>query len=155
MSATYQPGSLSRVVMIRLHPGQDLIEGITEVCMTHGLRSGAIIFCIGSLRRASFFTVVPQPNKMGAGYGDSLAMEGPLELVSGHGTIGLGVDGNLLIHMHGALADGRGNLRGGYLIKGKCPVLITCEAMIAFLEGVRAVQRPDPEMEMNLFAFVK
>lgn len=123
--------------------------------MTHGLKSGAITSCIGSLQGASFFTVVPLPNKVGAGYGDPVAMEGPLELVSAQGTIGLDGEANLLIHLHGALADGRGNLSGGHLIKGKCPILITCEVMIAFLEGVRAVQQPDPETEMNLFAFVK
>ena len=141
--------------MIRLHPGKDLIEGITEVCMTHGLKSGVITSCIGSLRRASFFTAVPLPNKMGAGYGDPIEMEGPLELVSAQGTIGLDVEANLLIHMHGALGDSRGNVYGGHLIKGKCPILITCEVMIAFLEGVRAVQRQDPETDMKLLGFVK
>jgi len=141
--------------MIRLNPGRDLIEGITEVCITHGMKSGAITSCIGSLRRASFFTAVPLANKMGAGYGDPTALEGPLELVSAQGTIGLDVEGNLLIHMHGALGDGRGHLYGGHLIKGKCPILITCEVMIAFLEGVRAVQQHDPETEMKLLTFVR
>lgn len=155
MSATYQQGSLSKVVMIRLHPGKDLIEGITEVCMTHGLKSGVITSCIGSLQRASFFTAVPLPNKMGAGYGDPVVMEGPLELVSAQGTIGLDAEANLLIHMHGALGDGRGNLYGGHLIRGKCPILITCEVMIAFLEGVRALQRHDPETDMKLLGFFK
>lgn len=155
MSATYQQGSVSKVVMIRLNPGKDLIEGITEVCHTHGLKSGVITSCIGSLQRASFFTVIPLPNKMGAGYGDPVVMEGPLELVSAQGTIGLDVDANLLIHMHASLGDGRGNLYGGHLIKGKCPILITGEIMIAFLEGVRVVQRHDPETDMKLLGFVK
>ncbi len=73
----------------------------------------------------------------------------------GRGTIGLDVEGNLLVHMHGALADGRGNLHGGHLLKGRCPVLITCEAMITFFEAVRAIQKYDPETDMNLFTFVE
>jgi predicted DNA-binding protein with PD1-like motif len=154
VSATYQQGSLSKVVMIRLQPGVDLVEGITEACTAQGMKSGAITSCIGSLRRASFFTAVPLPNKMGAGYGDPTDIEGPLELVAAQGTIGLDVEGHLLIHMHGALGDGRGNLHGGHLIKGKCPVLITCEIMIAFLEGVRAEQRYDAETDMKLLTFV-
>jgi uncharacterized protein len=141
--------------MIRLHPGKDLIEGIAEVGMTQGLKSGVITSCIGSLQRASFFTAVPLPNKMGAGYGDPVVMEGPLEIVSAQGTIGLDVEANLLIHMHGALGDARGHLYGGHLIKGKCPILITCEVMIAFLEGVLAVQRHDPKTDMKLLTFVK
>ena len=155
MTATYQQGSLSKVVVLRLPPGKDLIEGLAEACQAHGLKSGFISSCIGSLRKASFFTVVPLANKTGGGYSDPIAKEGPLELVAAQGTIGIDVEGNLLIHLHGALADSQGNLHGGHLIKGKCPILVTGEAMIAFLEGARAVQRPDPEAEMNLLTFVK
>lgn len=148
-------GNLSRVVVIRLHPGEDLIEGIIAACEAHGLKSGVITSCIGSLQRASFFTVVPLANKIGAGYGDPIEVEGPLELVSAQGTIGSDVEANLLIHMHGSLSDSRGNLHGGHLIKGKCRILITCEVMIAFLDGVRTEQQYDPEVEMNLLTFVK
>lgn len=41
------------------------------------------------------------------------------------------------------------------MIKGKWPILITCEVMIVFLDGVRAVQRYDPETEMRLLTFVR
>ena len=155
MSTTCRAGSLAKVVLARLQPGQDLIEGLAEACLAQGVKSGAVSSCIGSLQRASFFTVVPLGNKIGAGYGGSIEMEGPLELVSAQGTIGLDVEGNLLVHLHGALADGRGNLHGGHLIKGKCPVLITCEAMITSLEEVRAVQKYDPETDMKLLTFVE
>jgi len=154
MSISCQPGKLAKVVLARLRPGEDLIEGLTEACWAQGVKSGAITACIGSLQRASFFTVVPLVNKIGAGYGDPVEMEGPLELVSAQGTIGVDVEGNLLIHMHGALADSRGNLHGGHLIKGRCPVLITCEAMITLFEEVCAVQKYDPETDMNLLTFV-
>jgi hypothetical protein len=149
-----QVEGILKVVMLRLRPGEDLIEGITEASLAQGVKSGAVNSCIGSLQRASFFTVVPLGNKIGAGYGDPIEMEGPLELVSAQGTIGLDVEGNLLIHMHGALADGRGNLHGGHLLKGRCPVLITCEAMITFFEEVRAIQRYDPETDMKLLTFI-
>jgi hypothetical protein len=92
---------------------------------------------------------------MGAGYGDPVVKEGPLELISAQGTIGLDVDANLLVHMHASLGDGLGNVYGGHLIKGKCPILITGEIMITFLEGIRAVQRYDQETDMKLLGFVK
>jgi hypothetical protein len=155
MSISCQPGKLAKVVLARLRPGEDLIEGLTEACLAQEVKSGAITSCIGSLQRASFLTVVPMANKMGGGYGEPIVLEGPLELVAAQGTIGLDVEGNLLVHMHGALADGRGNLHGGHLLKGRCPVLITCEAMITFFEAVRAIQKYDPETDMNLFTFVE
>jgi len=154
MSTTFRAGSLAKVLLARLQPGTDLIEGLTEACAAHGVKSGAVSSCIGSLQRASFFIVVPLANKMGGGYGDPIALEGPLELVSAQGTIGLDLEGNLLVHLHGALADGRGNLHGGHLLKGRCPVLITCEAMVTFCEEVRAVQKYDPETDLKLLTFV-
>jgi len=149
-----QQGGLSKAMMIRLHPGENLIQGITAACVAQGMQGGAVESCIGSLQSASFFTVVPLGNKIDAGYGDPIEMEGPLELVSAQRTIGLDVEGNLLIHMHGALADGRGNLNGGHLLEGRCPVLITCEAMITFFEEARAIQKYDPETDMKLLTFV-
>ncbi len=122
MSISCQPGKLAKVVLARLRPGEDLIEGLTEACLAQEVKSGAITSCIGSLQRASFLTVVPMANKMGGGYGEPIVLEGPLELVAA---------------------------------KGRCPVLITCEAMITFFEAVRAIQKYDPETDMNLFTFVE
>ncbi|MFO7708842.1 MAG: DNA-binding protein [Desulfobacterales bacterium] len=154
MNAVSEPGRLTKVIAMRLHPGEDLIEAITGACVAQGMACGAILSCIGSLQRASFFTAVPLANKMGAGYGDPVALEGPLELVSAQGTIGLDPESGLVVHMHGTLGDGRGNLFGGHLIKGRCPILITGEVMIAFLDGVRCVRAHDAETDMNLFSFI-
>ncbi|OGP62483.1 MAG: hypothetical protein A2V65_12340 [Deltaproteobacteria bacterium RBG_13_49_15] len=150
VKATYQQGSHSKPVMIRLHPGSDIIEGISGVCKNLKIRSGSITACIGSLQRASFFSVVPMKNKMGGGYSEPISMEGPLELISAQGSIGIDDNENLFIHVHGVFSDSRGNAHGGHLIKGECPVLITCEIMMHQLEGLRILHQYDPEVEMKL-----
>ena len=149
-TTTSAHGTISKLVMARLHPGTDVIEGITEVCRQRGIRSGSITTCIGSLQRASFFVVVPMNNRLGGGYSDPIALQGPVELASSQGTVGVDDSGNLFIHLHGVLSDRTGNSHGGHLIAGACPVLITCEVLISVFEGMGAVHRHDPEVEMNV-----
>ncbi|MBA7713648.1 hypothetical protein ES703_122654 [subsurface metagenome] len=52
--------------------------------------------------------------------------------------------------MHGVLSDKDGNVHGGHLIKGKNPVLVTCEIMISHVEDVRMIRTYDPEIEMKV-----
>ncbi len=143
-------GALSGFVMARLHPGTDVIEGVTEVCRQHGIRSGSITTCIGSLQRASFFVVKPMDNRLGGGYSDPIALSGPVELVSSQGTVGVDESGAVFIHLHGVLSDSSGHSRGGHLIAGTCPVLITCEVLISGFDGMVAAHRYDPEVEMKV-----
>jgi predicted DNA-binding protein with PD1-like motif len=141
----------SRAAIIRVLPGFDVIEGIEEACRKLGITSGAIISCIGSLQRASVMIAVPLNNKVGAGYSEPIKLEGPLELLSGQGTIGREEEGNISIHMHVVISDKEGHLHGGHLVKGQNPVLITCEVMLARIEGIRIVRGYDPEIDMQVF----
>lgn len=141
----------SRAAIIRVLPGFDVIEGIEEACRKLGITSGAIISCIGSLQRASVLVAVPLNNKIGAGYSEPRDLEGPLELLSGQGTIGREEEGNISIHMHVVISDKEGRLHGGHLIKGQNQVLITCEVMLARIEGIRIVRGYDPEVDMKVF----
>lgn len=151
MGISFSEGHLSKVGMIRVIPGSDVIEGIEEACRKLGLRAGAIISCIGSLQRAKLMIAVPLDNKIGAGYSKPVELEGPLELISGQGTIGQGQEGETTVHMHGVVSDKRGNLHGGHFVGGENPVLITCEIMIAQIDGIRIAKSYDPEVGMEIF----
>ncbi len=147
---TTATGALAELVLVRLLPGTDVIEGVAEACRQHDIPSGSILSCIGSLRRASFFVVTPMSNPLGGGYSDPISLPGPVELISSQGTIGRGEQGNLFIHLHGALSDSAGHTHGGHLIEGACPVLITCEVLIGVFDGLAAVHRHDAEVEMKV-----
>ena len=152
MRITFSEGHLSRVVMIRVLPGSDIIEGIEDVCKRLDIKTGAITCCIGSLQRASLLIAVPLENKIGAGYSNPMDFDGPLEFLAGQGTIGQEEEGDLFIHMHGVLSDKDGNVHGGHLIKGKNPVLVTCEIMISHVDDVRMIRTYDPEVDMKVLA---
>jgi predicted DNA-binding protein with PD1-like motif len=144
-----------RCMMIRLSPGTDLIEGLERALKEGGVIAGAVVSCIGSLRRAAFHIAVPADNPIGASYSPPIGVEGPLELISAQGTIGLEEDGSPFVHLHAVFSDGKGVLRGGHIVKGECPVLVTCEIAVKGLEGIRIVRRFDPGAEMKVFMVEK
>ena len=98
MRARFASGTFSNAVMIRVLPGQDLIEGIEDVCNHLGITGGSITCCIGSLQRASLMFLVPSQTKVGAAYNDPQTIPGPLQIVSAQGVIGQD-QGAVFIHM--------------------------------------------------------
>jgi len=150
MDVRYHTGHLSKVVMLRVLPGTDIIEGIQEVCQKLEIKTGSITCLIGSLQRASLLIAVPMENKIGAGYSKPRSFPGPLELISAQGMIGQQKEGDIFIHLHGLISDKGGDVHGGHLIKGENPVLITCEVMISKVEGARMVRTYDTEVDMEV-----
>jgi len=149
MSIQFVESHLSRGVMIRVKPGNDLILGIEEACERSAVRSGAISCCIGSLREASFMFLVPFDNQMGSAYCDPVTIEGPVEILSAQGTIGE-EEGKLFVHLHGSFVDKEGRVHGGHLIKGQNPVLFTAEIMVCQWDGARMLRLYDPEVDMKV-----
>jgi uncharacterized protein len=150
MAIQFARGDSGNVVMIRLSPGTNILEGIRRVCEELDIVCGAVVSCIGSLRRASFMVAVPLVSKVGAGYSDLLNVEGPLELLSGQGSIGEGKDKGIFVHLHAVVSDKEGKLSGGHLVRGANPVLITSEIMIVQVLGMTMHRSYDSEVDMDL-----
>jgi len=150
MKWTHISGRLERGVLARLAPGADLIESIEEVCRQMDFKCAAITSCIGSLRRADIMIAVPLENKLGAGYSDPLTLEGPLELLCAQGSVGEDEEVGLFTHLHVTFSDRDSRVWGGHLLKGKGPVLVTCEVMITALAGTRLRRQYDPEVELSI-----
>ena len=150
MDLTYIRGRLERAAFARLAPGADVIECIEEICRQMDFRCATITSCIGSLRRADIMIAVPLENKMGAAYSDPMSLEGPLELLCAQGSVGEDEKEGLFTHLHVAFSDREGHVFGGHLLKGKGPVLVTCEVMITELAGGRLRRQYDPEVELSI-----
>ncbi len=148
MTAHHAATDHGPALFVRLTPGTDLISGIEEVCREREIRSGAIVSCIASLRRASFFVVVPMANAAGGGYSDPVHLESPVEIVSASGCNGTEEDGTLFVHLHAAVADSQGRAHGGHILRGRCPILVTSEIVILPFTDLRLVRSHDPEAGM-------
>lgn len=141
-----------RTFILRLRPGTDLMEGIRTFCVEQGIRSGAITTLLGSLRQIRYVYPVPEPKaRVGLRYCDPLVMEGPIELLSGAGTIGeMRADGEAVVHLHAAFTDPEGRVFGGHILGG--PVAITVEIAIDAFDDVVLSRALDEETEMPVFS---
>jgi len=133
ITAIGRPG---RLVVARLLPGQDVVEGIVAIVKKNQINS-CCVTAIGSLRSAKVVWAGSME------FGDNpmdvavfYEMEGPVELGSAHGICGTDTDGQVVMHLHAQIMDHEGNMRCGNLIAGSSPVLATVELTIQEFDGV-------------------
>lgn len=143
----YACGTAGKMVAARILPGTDLLTGLEEICNKNGVKYGAVN-CFGSFSAAGFMYLVPMDAKVGAGYGDVIKKEGPIEFLSGTGIITQN-SGKTELHFHGTMCDKTGVVFGGHIVKGQCPVLTTVDVMIQEANGVEMVRAYDEETDLT------
>lgn len=130
----------SDTYIVRLDPGEDIVERLTVLAKEEGLGLAEI----NGLGAVDDFTVgvfdVRQrrfvPNRF----------KGAHEIVSLHGTI---TDGPYL-HLHMSAGDGEGNVRGGHLAHAR--VSVTAEIVVRVIEG-RVGRYFDEAQGLNVMTF--
>ena len=136
-------GKSGRTMAVRLLPGQDIVEGVTELIKENGITSGTVT-AIGSLRSAT--VVWPKSMEFTENPMDVAVfhkMEGPVELGVGHGVFGTDEDGEVVMHIHGLIMDKDGNMRCGNLVPGSAPVLATVDLTIQEMGDMELVPTLD------------
>ena len=122
-------GCESRLLALRLKPGDDLRQTLETFADTKALRAGYIATCAGSLRVAAIRF---------ADQKDATILSGPFEIVSLTGT--LSPDGP---HIHISIADSSGRVFGGHLAEGSV-VYTTAEIVVGELAGASFRRALDP-----------
>ncbi|MCL2616351.1 MAG: DNA-binding protein [Defluviitaleaceae bacterium] len=140
-----------RVLFGRLSPGTELFYGIDSLCEAFGVECGSIVGGLGSLSRAVYTYIYPDPNHpVGIKYVEPIVLDSPAELISSQGTIGPN-QGKRDIHLHCVLCDERGNFVAGHMLPG-CYVCATVEISILVIE--RGVERKfDSETQFSIFRY--
>jgi predicted DNA-binding protein with PD1-like motif len=115
-----------RVLLGRLEKGEDILRGLTEFCVLHGVRVGSVQ-AIGAVQRG------------GVGYYDQAAttyrethFDEGMEIASLMGNISQ-KEGEVFLHCHVILADAEGHCFGGHLLEGN--VAFACEFVVTSLDG--------------------
>ena len=160
-NVVYAVGKSGKVLVGRVLPGQDLIQGIEDAFRLSGFASGNLVSCVGSLKKASFIYVKAKPGGlMGAGYDAPTILEGPIELLSLQGPLVLD-RGEVFCHFHGVVANQDGAALGGHFYKEGTPapdgqrlpggniVLATIDFTIMGHEGAKIVRKLDPQLGMK------
>ncbi len=140
-----------RVVVGRLLPGADLMEGLEAVCDEHKIAFAAIEFAYGSLSSARFKFL--QRPEGGRAVLVEHAVDARVEFIAGQGLVCEDGHGRRATHLHGAISDDTGTVFGGHFVPGGNPIYNNLDFMLVELVGVRLVREHDPEtdtVEMRL-----
>lgn len=130
-------GKISRILVLRLKRGEEIIEGIRQACQKYNINNAVIISMIGSMNGASFYDPVINPKvKAFISYADPISLECPVQLLSAHGEICHQEDGEIRIHIHATFADSKGNAYGGNLTSEGNQALCTVNIFVGVIEGV-------------------
>lgn len=122
MLMTHPHCSEARFLALRLPPGADMLSALQEETRRHNLQAAYIAGCVGSLSRA----VLRYAGRPEAG-----TLTGDFEIVSLCGTLDAAG-----AHVHLAIADAQGRMRGGHALTG-CRVRTTLEIVLGELADLR------------------
>jgi len=144
--------NVKRIVVGRIPKDIDLITGIKEVCKAHGVKHGYITTMIGSLKTGRFIYAIPSEDaKLGFKYSEPVDLEGPLEILSSQGFIGVEDSGELSVHLHMLLSDKYMRVFGGHFIDGGNIIAATAEIAIHEVENAEFNRGFDEETGFKLF----
>ena len=130
-----------KLIAIGLGPDEKLLESVKEVIRAHGIRDGAVVSGIGTLKRCHMHYVnttgFPAENRF-------YVVEEPLEIVAISGLI---ADHEPHLHMAAGCRDQRAYV--GHVEDG-CVVLYLAELMIMRTEGMCLKREIDPRNGVSL-----
>ena len=132
---------VSRVIIGKVEPDEDLIDSIIQMIKDHDIKSG-LINCIGALKK---FTI---------GYFDinsksylQKTYEDYVELVSCMGNISF-KDDQPIVHLHISLGTRDYNLIGGHLIQ---PTIVSITGEVYLFEiDQKLIRANDPKLNLSL-----
>ncbi|MEG0408700.1 MAG: DNA-binding protein [Bacilli bacterium] len=143
-------GKTGKIIVARLLPNTDLIEGIEEVCKKNNVKY-AYVSCFGSFLKTGYMYLVPNKDaKVGAGYGEVIVVDGPVEFLNGTGVVCQNNE-NYDIHFHATMCDKTGSVFGGHIVKGYTPTLTTVDLIILEVEDVEMLRTFDEETGLTQF----
>lgn len=134
---------LDKAVMLRLDPGDEVVESIKQVCLAENIVLGTITG-LGAVGEVNVGLFDPKEKKY---YGNTFI--GDYEIVSLVGNITT-MDDDVYLHCHMAVGDIKGTVVGGHL--QSAVVSATAEIVLTELPGAVG-RRFDETIGLNLLAF--
>lgn len=144
-----------RLIVGRIFPEMDLIQGIQQICKENSIRFGVVVGIIGSLSQGLIVYAKPsKDNKLGIRYSENTYLKGPLELLSCQGLIGEDEEGSFQIHLHGLMGNKNMEIVGGHFIPDGNLILATAEVAIMEVTEGQFIRRFDMDIGFPLFNII-
>jgi predicted DNA-binding protein with PD1-like motif len=139
----YQVGKVGRILVVRFSDGDDVLQGLADVCRLENVRAASFSL-VGGMKRGRF-VVGPETE-------DMPPVPEWRELVESHEALGFGTifwqDTQPKVHFHGAFGK-RDSVKAGCLREGSEAFLVL-EAVITEILDVNAVRALDRKSGMVL-----
>ena len=133
-----------KIVPAQLPTGEDLISSIKKACNDNGIRYGAILSTVGSLRKLTLEVVVSsKKSRTGTDFGPPQVIPGPLQVISLEGVIFETTEGEMDTHIHGTFVSEGGKIYGGHLVEGGSPIATRLVTVIGEFAGVSLIEKLD------------
>jgi predicted DNA-binding protein with PD1-like motif len=137
-------GGLGRVIAAVLLQGVDLITGIEELCIKHGIKHG-LVFSIGSATHSGIHYVRKDDTVPSGAVRVHVDHEGIQDFTNIFGLImKQGMDGSFTTHLHGTICKEDGTICGGHLHKGKNISMTNLAVVILETTGIEMLNVLDP-----------
>lgn len=147
-------GRLGKIVTRQLPTNSDLVEGIKKICVDSGIRYGAILTTVGSLRELGIEVAGPIRKDRSEATMKEVVIPGPLQVLSLIGVIFEKDTGEMDVHIHGSFLNAQGEIHGGHLVEGKNPILARMVAVIGEIADVSMIEGFDEESRQR-FLYVE
>ena len=144
-------GKPGRVLALRLAPGTDILEGITEACKRNEVRAARIEVVIGGVNRAKVEVARPSDESPVGVVAREIVLEKPHAILGGQGMMCINDKGEYEGHLHITFVNENGQALGGHLEKGTAPVTTTADVIIAEVLDVEFGRGFDPDVKTVLF----
>lgn len=123
-ASVFESGRFGRMALIRLRPNLDLVEGVEQACIEHGISNAVVRGAVGSLVDAA----------LGFGHGADaglVSVQGPgIEILTLIGEIRPGHEGRPHALLSGTISDSDAEVYGGVFVRGGNPICITLELVL-------------------------
>ncbi|MEE9399169.1 MAG: PPC domain-containing DNA-binding protein [Dehalococcoidales bacterium] len=136
---------LGKILVRQLPTDTDLIKSIKKLCTDNGIRYGAILSSIGSLRQLEIEgVVVSKKSGSGTDFGPPRIIPGPLQVLNLDGIIfDKGETGEMDAHIHGAFVDMAGKIYGGHIMEGGSIIATRLVVVIGEVADVSLTEKYD------------
>jgi predicted DNA-binding protein with PD1-like motif len=149
---TYQAiGKSGRTIAFRLKPGTDLMTGLKDLAMEHGIKAAYIPVIIGGVNAATVEVATPSKESPVGVVAKHIHLTGPIAILGAQGMICQLEDGSLEPHLHITYVDPNGHVHGGHLLVGTAPVTTTVDGIMQEVLEVKFGRGFDPDVKTTLF----
>lgn len=138
-----------KIIIVRLLPGEDVIEGIESACRKHDIKYGVITACFGSLKQVYFNYYFKPKDPINDPFGKDrdLILNKPCVFIAAQGLICEEEDGKMDVHLHGLVRDNEGNNYSSHIPRGGNIVQYTVDVAIQVISGMKLMRTFDIETQ--------